>query len=480
MSLNLFFFFAVVIPFVWTATISDAFQPIIARAFTLRHYTSPTCGSTSLFYQTNATDDFPDTSNRISEATTLSIPVIGPLLNTLPLVMGATLWLDPPTPLQWKTLEVCVDALKDKQMGFATIDAAPLVAVLQEGSELASIAVIVGYQRTTDAPRLDTLDSASLRESLAGLSNTPFYQESAKVRLLCIGRARLSNFFTMECNADEVSFANNAGTRTHGRDHDEAEDDPIVTTSAIDPVLMAHMQLILDTSTTRDVNGNEFGSHCSPVHALSHLSILTSRIGFLHRDRQKLVQGIQAVQTRLQMLSQEWQDWDGIGNLYENTQHANSAFDPNAEFHSKLTDMLRLTEGTIDGASLITNAKPLSPKAARLLELNNLGLGSTPSAYCDLQSMTLVLMELLKTYYSPERFETEEFEYSLYSWVALQSTMEYLQGTNEYRAVLAASNTMDRMDLVYESMNSHKDALKELAIAKSQELRDCGEECDLF
>ena len=91
-------------------------------------------------------------------------------------------------------------------------------------------------------------------------------------------------------------------------------------------------------------------------------------------------------------------------------------------------------------------------------------------------------MELLGAYYSPERSETEEFEYSLYSWVALQSTMEFLRCHQQgyVPSLLAATNTVDQMNQVYHAMLEHKQALQELAIAKSQELRACGEECELF
>ena len=85
-------------------------------------------------------------------------------------------------------------------------------------------------------------------------------------------------------------------------------------------------------------------------------------------------------------------------------------------------------------------------------------------------------MELLQAYYSPERTQTEEFEYSLFSWVALQSIMEYHHDTTT--TALAASNTIDRMETIYTIMMSHVEALRELVLAKSKELHDCGEECD--
>lgn len=474
------------------------------------------------------------------------ITVIGPLLNTPPLLMGATLWLDPPTPLQWKTIEVCVEmcaTTMDERNGhngsiMATIDAAPMVAVLQADGEertrtsdtFASIAAIVGYSSRGRDGGLDTFDSASLRESLAGLSSTPFYNDGAKIRLLCIGRAKLSDFRSGEyvvvpttdddtdtrglTYSDSSRFSrdptlawnsrtSSTGTTLRpGEDEtgsNECEEEDVEaadgTTIITEPVILAKIQLLLDTTLTREQKlDNEFGTYSSPVHALGQLSMWAARIGFLHSDRQRLVQGIHAAQARLDTMSQEWEDHDGIGSLFASRQdNATSnhneqgvvrpgVFDPNAEYESKIRDMLALTAHNNDGMTIdsmvpITTSKILPPSALRLLELDNYGLGSTPSAFSDIRSMAKLLVDLLRAYYSPERLETEEFEYCVFSWVALQSMMPYQADSKQARC---ATNTVDRMESVYNLMLTHKEDLRQLALAKSQELRDCGEECDLF
>lgn len=58
----------------------------------------------------------------------------------------------------------------------------------------------------------------------------------------------------------------------------------------------------------------------SPVHALSQLGILTSRIRFVHEDRQRIVRGLEAAQVRLEMAMEDWEDYDGIGTLFEGNQ----------------------------------------------------------------------------------------------------------------------------------------------------------------
>lgn len=445
----------------------------------------------------NNSDDEPrplETSARSS--TELEIPLIGPLFQAPPLIIGANAWLDPPTPLQWKTIEVCVDACQESNgvdatiaAGvMATIDAAPLVAVLQEASEYATIAAIVGYKaRSTSGTQVDTFDTASLRESLAGLSTSPFFKDGVKVRLLGIGRAKLSNLIAKEDQGDgQLTERNDSPTATEG-DEFLLEEHPFHETVR-EPVMMAKMTLILDSSI-RGGDGKtsqDFGRRfSSPVHAINKLSTWASRIGFLHQDRQKLVQGIQAVQARLEMLSEEWQDWDGIGDIYEGPEgsQGTTRYDPNAAFQSKINDLLEAvpapSRGSDPNDAGFSQSKVLSPRAAMCLEMENFGLGSTPSAYSDLQALTTVMQERLCSYYSPDRVQTEEFEYSLFSWVALQSLMACLPRT-EIRNAMESTNTGERLEMIYDSMLVHKESLRDLANAKGQELRDCGEECDIF
>ena len=511
-----------------TTVVGFAFQERV-KSSTTRRIPNPatkavptTRGATLLLFQSVSGSSTPSGPSSSPKGPT-TIPVIGPLLNTAPLLIGGTLWLDPPTPLQWKTIEVCVEAAaalrteKDTHTGLngiATIDAAPLVAVVQAGSDVASIAAIVACSTAKESSSgLDTFDSTSLRESLTSLlssATTPFYSETSKVRLLCIGRAKLSEFRAVDPTMSDISSDGARSPSAWGptssgpegallqeeeiydfgkKRHEEHAFDPTIsTTDAVshEPVILARMHLLLDTTMTRGSKGdNAYGTNSSPVHALSQLSMWTAKIRFVHSDRQRLVQLMQAAQTRLNMLSQEWKDHDGIGSLFSGQGQGlldgvvAPGFDPDVEFQSKIDDIVAMTTNTLGPPTTITaiaSPKALSPRASRLFELDNYGLGSTASAYCDIQSMTRVIMELLQAYYSPERTQTEEFEYSLFSWVALQSIMEYHHDTTT--TALAASNTIDRMETIYTIMMSHVEALRELVLAKCKELHDCGEECD--
>lgn len=465
--------------------------------------TTPTTTSSSLFY-TNYTFHTQQPSalaggTAADPPKKLEIPVIGPLLNVpKPLLIGESMWLNPPTPLQWKTIETCVEAqhkaIQEEQQqrqqqqplspggglsspstdstinnnsvlgmnSFATIDQSPLVAVLhKDGNDLATIAAIVGIV-TREEGSIDTTSAESFRESLAMLQS-PYYSDHSRVRLIGIGRAKLTRFSVM-VNEGQPDI-DNPYNDVAAMDVDENSDGPIH-----EPLLMAQMELLLDS--------NEHGQASSPVHALNQLSVLTARIRFLHKDRQKIVRGLQAAQARLEMAMEEWEDYDGIGALYE--ENGNKAMEDqppisNEDLQMTLHSFLReFNQDTT--ADPMASSRPLSPGAANCVHMDNFGLGTSPTAYADLIPMSEVLVERLQPFFSPQRSQTEEFAYEAFSWVALESLKLYLLSETITEA-LESSNTCERLEVLYHAMLSHKRDLTELAKAKSQELLDCGEEC---
>jgi hypothetical protein len=452
---------------------------------------SITMSTTSLFY-TNYTQHVDQTAaSPQQQSSKLEIPVIGPLLNVpKPLIIGESMWLNPPTPLQWKTIETCVEAQKrsfEEQSStttatpsttlsdshnnnlfhnLATIDQSPLVAVLhKDGKNFATIAAIVGI--VTEQGSIDTTSAESFRESLAML-HSPYYSDHSRVRLVGIGRARLTRF-VVQNNGNAVDEDNGAVP-----DENEEEEDTIMMQ---EPLLMAQMELLLDS--------NENGKASSPVHALNQLSMLASRIRFLHQDRQKIVRGLQAAQARLEMAMEEWKDYDGIGALYErrdinglSTNEASEQIPPiyNENLQMTLHSFLREFNLDTNDSDPMASSRPLSPEAARCMQLNNFGLGTSPTAYADLIPMSEVLVERLQPFYSPQRSNTEEFSYEAFSWVALESLKLYLPPETVAQA-MQSSNTCERLEFLYHAMMNHKRDLTELAKAKSQELLDCGEEC---
>eukprot|EP00531_Pseudo-nitzschia_arenysensis_P003834 CAMPEP_0116153990 /NCGR_PEP_ID=MMETSP0329-20121206/21542_1 /TAXON_ID=697910 /ORGANISM="Pseudo-nitzschia arenysensis, Strain B593" /LENGTH=510 /DNA_ID=CAMNT_0003650941 /DNA_START=179 /DNA_END=1711 /DNA_ORIENTATION=+ len=414
------------------------------------------------------------------------IPIIGPLLTIpKPIIVGESIRLDPPTPLQWKAVEASVTAqhggtimnwksntaseidemLPDK-INLATIEKSPLVAILHNGeNEYATIAAIEGIVTNKDGS-IDTSDAESFRESLASLYS-PYYSDSSKIRLMAIGRAKVSHFVTKFLMDD--SFANNL-------DYNEMGDG---VNSASEPLLVARMELLYDSN-----NNGEKSS--SPVHALNRLSAFAQRVRLLQEDRQRIVRGLQAAQIRLEMAMNDWEDWDGIGLLNTDIEPSSTAEEMKSKVLGDDSQTTALNQFLEDYAShdieslTPSHSLPLSTGSARCIDLDNYGLGTSSSVFVPLSSMTNALTENLRNYYSPMRLESEEFEYEIFSWCALRSLQSYLSSEEIHEALFSCTNTCERLEIIYRGMIKHKMELNELAQAKSLELRNCGEECDLF
>ncbi len=414
------------------------------------------------------------------------IPILGPLLDIQkPVIVGDSIWLHP-TPLQWQAVEASVSAqhggtIRNWKSGtvsevdevqtihLATISKSPLVAILHRaGTEYATVAAIEGLVTKTEGP-IDTNDAESFRESLANLCS-PYYSDLSKIRLKAIGRAKVSHFST-KFLTDGDSFNDQNYEK-----HDEAEGTER-TKSEPSPLLVARMELLFDS--------NEEGKKpSSPVHALNRLSTFAQRIRFLHRDRQRIVKGLQAAQSRLEMAMNEWEDWDGIGAINNDVFERSSTMKNTESNSSDEQDLLNrfLEDYNADESTPSAPSHPilLSPRAARCIDLDNYGLGSRSSAFASLNSASSVLAESLRNYFSPSRIQSEEFEYEAFSWCALQSLEPYLTSEEIDEALFKCTSTCSRLELIYQAMVRHKVDLGELAQAKITELRNCGEECDLF
>jgi hypothetical protein len=422
----------------------------------------------------------------------VEIPIVGPLLNIQkPIIIGDSIWLDPPTPLQWKAVEASVaaqhgetitnwksrtaseiDEMLTEKINLATIAKSPLVAILHSGGkEYATIAAIEGIVTKNDGS-INTSDNESFRESLASLSS-PYYSDFSKIRLLAIGRAKLSHFTTKLLMDDSLIESHEYHLMK------DIESNGMNSITATEPLLVARMELLFDS--------NERGkTTSSPVHALNRLSTFAQRVRFLQQDRQRIVRGLQAAQSRLEMAMDNWEDWDGIGSINTGLEKISSLKSTKSEpldgdyQPSILNHFLEEYNTDENIPSSPTHSLPISPGAARCIALDNYGLGSTSSAFVSLTSMADVLIENLENYYSPTQLQSEEFKYEAFSWCALQSLQSYLSSQEIYEALYKCTNTCARLEILYHAMIKHKMGLDELAQAKSLELRNCGEECDLF
>eukprot|EP00533_Pseudo-nitzschia_delicatissima_P008730 CAMPEP_0116077972 /NCGR_PEP_ID=MMETSP0327-20121206/353_1 /TAXON_ID=44447 /ORGANISM="Pseudo-nitzschia delicatissima, Strain B596" /LENGTH=370 /DNA_ID=CAMNT_0003568485 /DNA_START=610 /DNA_END=1722 /DNA_ORIENTATION=- len=370
--------------------------------------------------------------------------------------------------MNWKSRTASeIDEMVPDKINLATISKSALVAILHSGGkEYATIAAIEGIVTNKDGP-IDTSSTESFRESLASLSS-PYYSDSSKIRLMAIGRAKVSHFTTKFLMDD--SFTGNF-------ECNETEDSVNGTS---EPLLVARMELLFDS--------NDVGEKTSsPVHAVNRLSTFAQRVRFLHQDRQRIVRGLQAAQVRLEMAMNDWEDWDGIGSINSDFERSSTPEDIKSKILDDVDQNIALNQfleeydiGGENTSLAPSHSLPLSPGSARCTNLDNYGLGTSSSAFVPLASMADVLTENLRYYYSPIRLESEEFEYEIFSWCALRSLKSYLSSEEINEALFLCTNTCERLDIIYYSMIKHKIELNELAQAKSMELRNCGEECDLF
>jgi hypothetical protein len=466
------------------------------------------------------------------------IPILGPLLDRpKPLLIGESMTLKPPiTPLQWYTIQTCVDAQqqqqgqddaldstdgsssstaptkKKKTSSYVTIDESPIVAVLHQGSkEYATLAAIVGISSSSSA----TAGSAStttttnydddehedddddfhskINRLALDYMNTRYYNDKSQVRLVGIGRVKLSHITTK--NLDLIGHGGSTTEANHDEDDDDRDEwkEPIVVAQRI--------QLLWDNST----KDGEYTKASSPVHSISKLSTQASKIRMLHKQRQSLTHQLQMAQTRLDMASQQWQDYDGIGSIgsssssfrFYDTVPSPSASTPKRVEEESTSLAMSTTSssssqsthecGVVDDADIknnvsLTTTLPSYGASRCLNVLENYGMGFTQSAIADLDAMADVLISVvLRPYFSPQVIDSEEFIYEALSWVALSSVQMYCTSDELVDAMFHTTRTAERFDIIYNAQLRHKQDLVELTQRKQQELLDCGEECtDIF
>ena len=372
-----------------------------------------------------------------------TVPVIVPLSDGPPLLLGADLFLNPPTTIQWKTIQECVEihSLARENLNLTTtdLDAAPVVAILDGNNTdgcYATLAAIVGVTGANKVD-LDTDDADSFRDSLArigvGATSGKAYSADSKIRLLGIGRAKLTHFEKLDTGEG--------------------------------PVLMARVDLLQDEPMSGEIK-------MSPAQVISEMALWASRIGSMHQDLRKITQRLQAANVQLQMASENWEDHDGIGDLVfkEQVNQNNKQQQKEERMTKEIQDKI---DTTLAAFVQTGQSRPLSKAGARLLKLENFGLGNSPASLGKLEPIATVLIERLQPYYSPTMLSSEEFYYGVFSFVALKSLESYLDRSHLTWA-LRSEDTVDRLKQVYGWMEEHRRLLQEVADSKSRELSDCG------
>mmetsp|Transcript_26598 Transcript_26598/g.37458 ORF Transcript_26598/g.37458 Transcript_26598/m.37458 type:complete len:549 (+) Transcript_26598:337-1983(+) len=453
----------------------------------------------------------------------LTVPVLGPIPNAGPLVIGGEMTLEPPTPLQWQALEECV-TLHQKYLQVNTgvdtitgIDAAPLVAIIDDVSgqeqvsrpteehkpgRYATLAAVVGIsslQQQDDG--LDMTDESSFMESIMRAStNKKMVPLNSRIRLVGIGRAVLRDFFHKLPSEIEDQALIPKEELLHNENHGDSDDND----DNYNNIVMAKFIMLTDTSHFSSASFDKVGikgarsPNMSPVHMLAELSRISNRLIWIHDDRRRLVAGLVAAKTRLavaktrqnegvgggpnegnsnsnknnNLWDDDLQDWDGFGQLEQSNN--NMKVDREEDAEAAQAAIIDLLMRVTDEHHVHVEPDGLRTKD-QVTNMDNYGLNYY-SAFSSLPDLRKVALSLFEPYYSKDHREEEEYELETLSFVAFRA-LEGFISADEMAWALRCTNTIERLQKATEHMMEHKILLENLAEDISEDLQDCGEEC---
>jgi hypothetical protein len=421
------------------------------------------------------------------------------------------------------------------------VTAAPLVVLLDEyttatggkGGRYATIAAVIGLstssssgpstESTTFAPPppppaslCTSGDNADFMESLQHISSSSSSAAGGSavkaVRFVGIGRAVVTDFFYQSVHEDQMDEEGHLlhvpNNDANNDNDDDDDDDEYHERDTNNHIIMGRFRLFSDAAASaatdhpssrrrRRRRGTAVSSpYASPVHALADCSQWVSKIHLLHEERKQLVAGLHAAQARLALSAQQQQqqhlpppqqqqqqysddyedDYDGFGLLFASKQQ-----DFENDEAEQMVDQKEVIEQILLDYPADSSSK--SRMSSEQLEgLSNYGLGVTVSAVTTLAAITDRQLERLRPYYSPAKVASEEFYYEVYSFVALAALVDAAmerQAAWDFAAwaVRQCPSTADRLRHVWDRQWEHVLLLRQEVAAKSQQLRDCGEEC---
>lgn len=275
------------------------------------------------------------------------------------------------------------------------------------------VAVLDHYtHHTPDPGRYATL------AAVLGYSETPsvvppeYFMDSVRsgdgggkrrnIHLLGIGRALLTN----------ICYES---TKQNAMDKDgfllecEVDDD---TNACDNQVIVGTVHIVQDTLHTK-----------APVQAVTACAQLLTQVSHWHSERQRLIQQIQAE-------DEVFQDYDGIGDLFT------FSYDQ------------------------------ISTPRSHLEQLDNYGVGTSPSALASIQELTQTALNALSPYYSPAFLNTEDFYYQVGSWAALAALQYYVEPPHLAWAV-RCTDTTERLKALEDWMHSHVKLLQQCVATPS-------------
>jgi len=407
----------------------------------------------------------------------LTIPLIGPIPRSSPLIVGAEMRLNQPTPLQWRSLEesVITHMERNKSNDSTSIDGAPIVAIIdeitgkeQEGTgkmtgRYATLAAVIGITAQNIVDNYDP--DESFTKSVFDIKDAETFL-GGSVRFVGIGRAVLGKVYYQVPSKIEDDL-----------DEEDHEDDYDEMTM---PIIMAEFKVLHDTGVRADEEWNvgKRSRQVSPVAAINNLNSAANRAEWVHSERRKLISGMTAGKARLTNFNlrqtEDLEDYDGLGMLAGfddiecDTEACEDTSMTTSDIFSALEDDIVRNSAQIVPESESTASEILSKKI-------NYGL-SYASGFSTLADLTREALEVLDPYYSPPFKEREEYWYEIYGFVAWRALEGFVEPEDVAWALKCKSST-ERLERAVLLLMEHRTLLQKLASEVSQELKECGEEC---
>jgi hypothetical protein len=353
------------------------------------------------------------------------------------------------------------------------------------GGRYATIAAVVGIKIKKQRERsfkdddfMDFYNNIRDKNTISPLDST--------VRLLGVGRACLHRFFYMTPNDVDESDDASEEDEYYENEYDEYDEYDNDHNGYADstPIVMAEFQIVLDDSSFHtDASINDLGQRgtrsprSSPVHTLNYLYGMVQQVNRAHDRRRRLVLGIKAGFSRLDMnarmrneaLFDDVVDYDGFGILFKSRQDQQN----------------NLTEDQImddDLLSILPSDDIFSSKEEdslnhikEIMLLDNYGL-SYYGSFSRIPDLADVLSKTLQPYYSKEFNTREENEWEVASFVAFRCLEGYVDPSQVAWSLLCTSS-IDRLRAALTLMLDHEQKLLHVANYISKKLRLCGEEC---
>lgn len=445
------------------------------------------------------------------------IPIIGPVVNAKPLMIGGEMMLDQPTPLQWKALQECVvvhrnrfhENADESNVDTATIQAAPLIAIIdeatgltkvnppysrfREGGRYATLAAVVGITKHEGFDEYGYKNENDEENFMEYMNLCPIVEEedfivplSSSVRLVGVGRAVLRRLF-YRVPSELCPEGNDSSDSDTDIDVDEEldtgyEDNTPIVMSEFEPIMDdASIYSLADPERVGEKGERSYRS--SPVHALSALNNISIRVSWMHDNRRTLIAGIKAAKARLNLYDKNLSDHDGLGILFGNREE--DFVNEKKSESNVLTRKMTVDEflATFKGNMLRIDASELPQNQSSQLEkleaMENYGLGYYGS-FSSIDGLTKEVSTQLRPYYSPMFRDREEYPLEVLSFVAFRVLDEFA-AVEDISWSLQCTSSIERLNRAYEIMLDHTLQLKMLAEKLSVDLEECGEECtDLF